>query len=162
MSKVTQTQSKWTDSTKVRHMTTLVNKWLLQLNKWFLPNAIIKQWIGLTLIKSPESNIIMELIRAFLNLMCVSLSMVCKVPQLRFHINSRSTQVNWFTKDLNLIHIYQIFLYFNEDDSHCFIRDSRGLPSSSRPSPCLSPSLTSPPTATPPQTTSSTRSSSHR
>jgi len=34
----------------------------------------------------------MELIRALLNLMCVSLSMVCKVPQLRFHINSRSTQ----------------------------------------------------------------------
>jgi len=34
----------------------------------------------------------MELLRALLNLMCVSLSMVCKVPQLRFHINSRSTQ----------------------------------------------------------------------
>ena len=36
----------------------------------------------------------MELLRALLNLMCVSLSMVCKVPQLRFHINSRSTQVD--------------------------------------------------------------------
>ena len=40
-----------------------------------------------------QSKIVMELIRALLNLMCVSLSMVCKVPQLRFHINSRSTQV---------------------------------------------------------------------
>ena len=42
---------------------------------------------------SSNTSAIMAVIRALLNLMCVALSMVCKVPQLRFHITSRSTQV---------------------------------------------------------------------
>jgi hypothetical protein len=32
------------------------------------------------------------MIRAALNLFCVSLSVVCKLPQLRFHLSSRSSE----------------------------------------------------------------------